>query len=192
MKIYLAGPMRGLPLFNFPAFFRAATTLRALGHEVANPAEHDMANGFDPSRDVDDAYNAKTFSLSAAFAWDFEQVSQAEAIVLLPGWRKSSGAQAELILAYNLGVDVYEYDNGVLDRIQIHGYRVEVVTDDDLREEALVGAAGGRMQAHTEAGLALTPEAQAVIDDFFGSHTNRPDVLVAAAEARRRVQGEDS
>ena len=38
-RIYIAGPMTGLPALNFPAFHAAASALRALGHQVVNPAE---------------------------------------------------------------------------------------------------------------------------------------------------------
>jgi hypothetical protein len=38
-KIYLSGPMTGLPDLNFPAFHAEAARLRALGYDVINPAE---------------------------------------------------------------------------------------------------------------------------------------------------------
>lgn len=39
MKIYLAGPMTGIKDLNFPRFHGEAARLRALGHQVINPAE---------------------------------------------------------------------------------------------------------------------------------------------------------
>lgn len=51
MKIYLAGPMRGIPEFNFPAFHAMACRLRAEGNVVFNPAEKDIErHGVDISR----------------------------------------------------------------------------------------------------------------------------------------------
>lgn len=39
---YLAGPMRGIPEYNFPAFYAAAAALRAHGLNVWSPAENDV------------------------------------------------------------------------------------------------------------------------------------------------------
>lgn len=39
-RIYIAGPMSGLPDFNYPAFQTAAAVLRAQGHHVENPTEN--------------------------------------------------------------------------------------------------------------------------------------------------------
>ncbi|HEY6019771.1 MAG TPA: DUF4406 domain-containing protein, partial [Candidatus Paceibacterota bacterium] len=50
-RCYIAGPMRGLPLFNFPCFHHAADTLRILGFEVWSPAEKDEQSGFNPATD---------------------------------------------------------------------------------------------------------------------------------------------
>lgn len=105
MKLYLAGPMRGLTLFGFPAFFQASLVLRALGHEVANPAERDMAAGLDPSEEN----TSPEFALADAFSWDFSEIIAAQGVALLPGWQDSEGCRAELLVAHYTGTPAYEY-----------------------------------------------------------------------------------
>lgn len=109
MKIYLAGPMRGRPSFNFPAFFEAAKELRSLGHEVFNPAERDVnLHGEklmdNPTGEVSKIAPELNFSLRQAMAADSEYIClEADAIALLPGWEKSKGAFAEHALSVALG-----------------------------------------------------------------------------------------
>ena len=84
MKIYLAGPMRGIPDANFPAFFAAANMLRDAGHEVFSPME------------VPEKGLAYRQYLMIDLNWIG---NQAQAIALLPGWEKSFGANVEWSLA---------------------------------------------------------------------------------------------
>jgi hypothetical protein len=108
MKIYLAGPMRGYPNFNFPAFFAATKRLREQGHTVFNPAERDVkkhgtkiANS--PTGNLKTAIK-QGFSLRDALAADTKWIcQQADAVYLLPGWQKSKGACAERALGKALG-----------------------------------------------------------------------------------------
>lgn len=114
MRIYLAGPMRGIPEFNFPAFRDATAKLRALGHEVFSPAEKDQDAGFDPSDMKGD--NAELgpvgFELSLALAMDLDYVcNHAEAVVVLPGWGDSLGAAAEIAAARALSKPVWPLEN---------------------------------------------------------------------------------
>lgn len=113
MRVYLAGPMRGIPEFNFPAFHKAAAQLRALGHEVFSPAERDNEHhGTDISKGNetgDEALATELFgfdlreALGADTAWI---CAYAEAIVLLPGWVYSKGAAAEGALGGALGLKI--------------------------------------------------------------------------------------
>lgn len=99
-KIYLAGPMSGLPNFNYPAFHAAAARLRAMGHTVLNPAENPT-----PPCGTWQAY------MRMALA----QLVQCECIVLLPGWADSKGALIERKLAQVLGMEVVNFlDDPVL------------------------------------------------------------------------------
>lgn len=113
MKLYLAGPMRGYPEFNFPAFHAAAARLRAEGHTVFSPAESDNErHGKDISKGNatgDEAIAAKEhgFNLREALAIDLEYIcKEADGIAMLPGWEKSKGANAEYATALALGLQV--------------------------------------------------------------------------------------
>lgn len=115
MRIYLAGKMRGVPEFNFPAFHKAAAQLRALGHEVFSPAERDaQAYGADfgkdnPTGSEEAAVHTYNFNLREALGADTAWIcAHAEAIVLLPGWEGSKGATAERALGLALGLGIME------------------------------------------------------------------------------------
>lgn len=114
MKIYLAGPMRNIPSFNFPAFHHAAAILRAQGHEVFSPAEHDIKkNGpgiaDNPTGDETLATQKDGFSIRAALEADTQYICRhADAVALLPGWNKSKGAIAEAALAEAIGIQIIE------------------------------------------------------------------------------------
>lgn len=115
MKIYLAGPMRGIPEFNFPAFDAAAKKLRDEGHEVFSPADNDRANmGGDFSKDYptgcEDQLAKKTgFTIREALGQDLAWIcAEAEGIAMLPGWKNSRGARAEHATALALGLFVRE------------------------------------------------------------------------------------
>ncbi len=105
-RFYLAGPMRGYPLSNFPAFLMAARILTARGFEILSPAEKDIEAGFDPSRPAED----QNFDVGAAFRWDFENVVKSDGVILMPGWEHSTGAKAERVVAQLSELDVYLLD----------------------------------------------------------------------------------
>jgi nucleoside 2-deoxyribosyltransferase len=120
VSVYLAGPMTGLPQYNFPAFLGAATTLRRAGYEVWSPAEHDLDRGFD----MDDPDAAQP--LVEYMKVDLPQVMAADAVVVLPGWENSTGARLEVHTAVACGKPVLSYpDLGIVDVRVIIGRHTE-------------------------------------------------------------------
>lgn len=91
MRIYIAGPMSGLPEYNYPAFNSAAEELRRQGHEVENPAE----NPEPPCK-----------SWAGYMRMAVAQLVRCEVVALLPGWETSKGASVEHRLAHDLGLKV--------------------------------------------------------------------------------------
>lgn len=105
-SVYIAGPMRGYPLFNFPAFDAASLKLRVLGWKVFSPAEHDRESGFDPAiEDMD----AQKFDVTQAFRWDVAVLLEVDAVYFLNGWERSAGANTEHAIAVSIGLQrMYE------------------------------------------------------------------------------------
>ena len=103
---YLAGPMRGLPRFNFDAFHSAAADLRARGWEILSPVEHDEEAGFDPDTMTED-----DFDLQSAMRWDIGSVLISDAVILLPGWESSWGVGVEMMVAQAIGIKALLYPN---------------------------------------------------------------------------------
>ncbi len=106
--IYIAGPMRGYPLYNFPAFDEARNVINSFNDSLAiSPADIDRENGFDPDSDIE---------FTAAMAKDAISrdidilLHRADAIAVLPGWEGSKGATVEVALAEFLGLRVYRFN----------------------------------------------------------------------------------
>ncbi len=101
-SIYVAGPMRGYPLFNFPAFDAATTGLRAQGWKVFSPAENDRRTGFDASLGLD---MQPDFDVTQAFRWDVAVLLKVDAVYFLDGWERSTGANTEHAIAVGIGLE---------------------------------------------------------------------------------------
>ena len=93
MKVYLSGPMTGIPDFNFPAFHAEAARLRAAGLHVVNPAE------INPDT---------TMSWHECMRADIKALCDCDTLALLPGWESSQGAHLELHIAHRLGLRVIQ------------------------------------------------------------------------------------
>lgn len=83
--IYLAGPMTGLPGFNYPAFHAAANRLRECGFTVLNPAERFGGD--------------TTLPREKYMRADLADVLSADAVAFLSGWQDSMGARLEYDVA---------------------------------------------------------------------------------------------
>lgn len=127
MKAYISGGMTNIPEFNFPEFDDVTHAWRALGHEAVSPAEHDRevvartcvcATDLGPvakpehfpgyaEGNVPLWSEATGFKYETAMAWDINAVIECDAIVMLPGWERSSGARTERFVAEVTGKKVY-------------------------------------------------------------------------------------
>lgn len=96
MKVYVAGPMTGLPEFNYPAFFAASDALREHGYEPINPARKEGRAG---CRSWLDFMRA-----------GIRDVAECDGICLLPGWGDSRGAALEAHVARSLDLPVGTLD----------------------------------------------------------------------------------
>lgn len=94
LRFYIAGPMTGLPEFNFPAFNDAEADLQAMGFETRNPARHGAG---EPGQEWADYMRR-----------DIPDLLECDAVALLPGWENSRGARLEVHIAKCLDIPVHD------------------------------------------------------------------------------------
>lgn len=139
-KIYIAGPMRGIPFYNFPEFDRAAEKLFNEGWDPVNPAELDRELGYHPEdMPVNFDWNSipEGFPLKAIVAKDIDALTECDAIYMLAGWEKSKGAKAEVAVAMWLGLEVL-----------FAGGETAFETQEDILIEALRLTSGDRQATY--------------------------------------------
>ncbi len=89
LKVYIAGPMSGLPNFNRDRFNEVAGLVVESGNIPLNPAT--LPDGL-PKRD-----------------FVIAMLQCADAIYLIEGWEKSAGARAEKALADKLNIPIIRF-----------------------------------------------------------------------------------
>ncbi|CAN5834320.1 hypothetical protein BH11GEM2_BH11GEM2_40440 [soil metagenome] len=144
-RIYIAGPMRGYPEHNFPAFNQSAARFRSLGWFVENPVDIGAAL----------ANNNPEVPGGEYLRADVRVICECSAIALLPAWERSTGARAEVALGISIGLTFYDAETCLRreapTRVTIcGGYECapgSVDTLDALREDILAWQAATFPQA---------------------------------------------
>ena len=103
MKVYISGPMTGIPDNNRDEFSRMASLLQAKGHEPVNP--HDII----PTRRIKMTAGYIEEPIKDPKYLDYLKADIAvlmfcDAYVILDGWGDSRGARIEKGLADDLGI----------------------------------------------------------------------------------------
>lgn len=119
MKIYIAGPITGMPNHNEQEFKSVENELRALGHEPVNPftiADKLNTSYGEIQKSFDVLYKCGKDAPGSELAkktieMDMDELSTCDVIYLLPGWRKSRGSLEELRQAKKLGLDVVDSES---------------------------------------------------------------------------------
>ena len=102
--VYVAGPMRGIENFNFPAFDEARDYVQGFAkYRVISPADIDREEKLELPPDNEVPENIFQLCMKR----DLDIVAGAHAIFLLKGWEASRGANNELFVANACGVDIW-------------------------------------------------------------------------------------
>ena len=106
MKLFISGPMRGIPYYGFPAFDAAKAAFEAAGFDVVTPADLDRAAGFD-AMDLPETTDWNTeagFDVRAAMKRNIDALLDSDGVVFLEGWGGSLGCNIERLIADRLNM----------------------------------------------------------------------------------------
>jgi hypothetical protein len=131
-KVFLVGPMTGIKDFNFPAFDTEAIRLRGLGYDVTSPAELDRGEFgplFNRSEKGVSADLPASFDLNKTLDRNYALIRESDMVATLPGWSMSNGANKEVFVARNAGIQVSKVED-----FRLPAYPI---TDDEILDVAL-------------------------------------------------------
>jgi hypothetical protein len=123
MKVYISGPITGVPDFNRDAFTAAAAALRAQGYDPLNP--HDVIPNSTTGATWEECLRGDIAALA----------TECDGIALLDGWESSRGSKLEVHIGMALHMKVQP----------IQSWLEEEVYDPQL-DEAISGAVIRRKQ----------------------------------------------
>lgn len=93
-KVYISGPITGLPMCEVKDnFMKVEKEIKDFGHKPINPLK------------VSPFSTRKTYK--DYLIDDIEALIRCDAIYLMPGWKKSKGANLEFVIAKELGLDIF-------------------------------------------------------------------------------------
>lgn len=121
MKIYISGPISGLPLETvYNNFTNAEVQLLEQGYEVVNP----INNGLPTTATWEEHMRA-----------DLKLLLDCDAIYMLEGWEKSRGARIEYALAVDLKMDIqyqFKYSHALNLDLSIYAEPLNLTLSDIL------------------------------------------------------------
>lgn len=110
---YLAGPMTGIPKFNFPTFLKAAEQLRRNEFIIVSPAELGEEGKAMQSIDGDLESAGIKLTWGDLLARDVKLIAdECDGIIFLDGWEKSRGARLEAFVGILNKADFARYTGG--------------------------------------------------------------------------------
>lgn len=109
-RYYISGPMTGIPEYNYPMSELVTKELRAKGYIIVTPTE--VGNALEAE------YGVERYALSYPEYIKANVIALLDcaSIILLPGWRDSTGAKLELHIAQTMKMTVWN--------IRLDGFRL--------------------------------------------------------------------
>lgn len=103
-KIYISGPISGMPAGNIQAFMDAEKKIKDFGDVPVNPIligiEAESHPGFDDMNQSD--------QWEIYMRYDIRELMLCDCAVFLPGWKASHGAMVEYALCQEVGIETLE------------------------------------------------------------------------------------
>ena len=120
MKVFISGPMKGLPNWNVDAFNEMEAKLKEAGYDVFNPAWLQFTPGWEHEEII---------------KIDFAALALCDVMIQLPGWENSRGASEENEEAKRLYIPIVSRIEDIEDHSNDPKYEIDDLIEKDKNGE---------------------------------------------------------